>query len=375
MSKLFENIMSFLRKISYTSSFLTKEELESILNCMSEGLIIYNMNLDPVFINPSLAQMLIPRNPAATGRLIVNPDDKILFERCVNIAKIKEIQEALKKEPALPRSDIIELKNPKQILKRYSSPLYDKKEIQSGHVIIYHDITTEAENEHLRTEFIATASHELRTPVTTIKVLLESLIEGAKDEPELKDEFLTDLTTEVERLEQLVNNLLDITRYEAGEEKLNPAKLKLTKVIKDAFNTIIPLAKQRNINVIADFRKLTSFGMILADKLRLHQILVNLLTNSVKFTPAGGEVRVDVQKKQGLIEFKVSDTGIGIPQDALPHIFDKFFRIGNGRDSSLRGSGLGLTIVKHAVSIHGGEIYIQSRPGQTTVTFTIPEGK
>lgn len=378
MSKILKNVVMsipFLKRTSSFDSILTKDELESILNCMSEGLIIYNMNLETIFINPVLAQMLIPSNPTATARLIANSDDRVLFERCVNIEKMKEIHDALKKEPSLPRSDIIELKNPKQILKRYSSPLYNKREMQTGHVIIYHDITTEAENERLHTEFIATASHELRTPVTTIKVLLESLMEGAKDEPELKEEFLNDLTGEVDRLQQLVNNLLDIARYEAGQERLNLGKLDLVKVVKDAFNTVIPVAKQRNINVIADFVKIESYGSIIADKLRLHQILVNLLTNSIKFTPLGGKISVNIKKKQELTEFSVSDTGIGIPQDALPHIFDKFFRVEKSGSQILRGSGLGLTIVKHAVMRHGGDIHIRSRTGQTVVTFTIPELK
>ena len=356
------------------SSVLTKEEIGSILNCMSEGLIVYNMDLETIFMNPALAQMLIPSNPVATGRLISNPDDKILFERSTNSSKMKEIQRAMQEEPAFPRSDIIELQHPKQVLKRYSSPLYNMAGKQIGHVIIYHDITTEVENERLRSEFIATASHELRTPVTSIKVLLESLIQGAKDSPELKDEFLKDIEIEIERLHQLVNNLLDLSRYEAGRESLTIVKMNLIKVVNDAYNTVYPLASQRNVRLDVNWDDIEDIKNIIADKLRIHQILVNLLTNAIKFTPSGGNVSINVQKKDGFTEFKIADTGIGIPEEAQKHIFDKFFKV-ERPEVQIRGSGLGLTIVKHAVKLHKGSIHIESRPGNTIITFTIPDLK
>lgn len=346
-------------------------ELQAVTNSISEGLIIYSMDLEVVLINPALAQMLMPANPKGTGRLILNPDDSMFLERCTDPELFKKIQRALIEEPTVPRSDILELKSPKQVLKRYSSPLYDKKRNQIGHVIIYHDITVETEIEELRTDFISNASHELRTPVTSIKVLLESLMSGAKDEPELLNEFLNDLSLEVDRLHQLVNDLLDIAKMESDKNSIHPSDFDVNGLIVESLSTIQPLAKSREIRL--NYLEVNDSMVIHADRRKLRQVIVNLVTNGVKFTPAKGEVIISVRKIDSDYEFKVQDTGIGIPQEDLPHIFDKFYRVNKERSRVVGGSGLGLTIVKQIIQIHKGNIHVDSNSNGTTFTFRIPQ--
>lgn len=354
-----------------TKNDISRVDLEAVTNSMSEGLIIYSLDLEVVLINPSLAQMLMPANPMGTGRLILNPDDSLFFERCIYPEVLKKIQRALIEEPTVPRSDILELKQPKQVLKRYSSPLYDKKRHQIGHVIIYHDITAETEVEELRTDFISNASHELRTPVTSIKVLLESLMSGAKDEPDLLNEFLNDLSTEVDRLHQLVNDLLDIAKLEADRNSIQVSEFEINGLIHESLTTIQPLAKSRDIKLISpDFKKSL---VIKADRRKLRQIIVNLVTNGVKFTPAHGQVEILVNKIDSDYEFKVKDTGIGIPLEDQAHVFDKFYRVNKERSRIVGGSGLGLTIVKQIVEAHKGNIHVESEPGNTIFTFRIPQ--
>ncbi|MBT9544622.1 MAG: hypothetical protein IV090_04485 [Candidatus Sericytochromatia bacterium] len=353
---------------------LEKNELESIIHCMNDGLIIYDLELNVILLNPALAEMLIPSNPVATGRLIQNPDDKLLFERTVEPNKMKTIHKAMTEEPALPRCDVIELKSPAQFLKRYSSPLYNRFHEQIGHVIIYHNITQEVQLEKIRSEFITNASHELRTPVASIKLLLESLMVGAKDEPKIRDEFLNSLLREADRMHILVNDLLDLSRLESAHEKLRVAEIDLPKVVHDAIQTVTPLAQKKGIvireNIEADLR------LMYADQLRLSQVLVNLVNNAVKFTPNGGEIRVISRRlNEKSVEFKVQDTGIGIPEDDIPYIFDRFYRVEQNRQrrQNSGGSGLGLTITKQVVEMHGGKIYCSSSPKGTTFTFTIPQ--
>jgi two-component system phosphate regulon sensor histidine kinase PhoR len=353
-----------------TKNDTSRIDLQSVINSISEGLIIYSMDLEVIMINPALAQMLLPANPKGTGRLILNPDDRLFFERCNDIKLMEKIQRALIEEPSIPRSDILELKNPKQVLKRYSSPLYDKENNQIGHIIIYHDITKDTEIEELRKDFISNASHELRTPVTSIKLLLESLLSGAKDEPELRDEFLNDLSNEVDRLHQLVNDLLDIAKLESGKKEIYRTNIELDYFLKEVFSTITPIARSKNINLIIPD---TSNLKINADKNKLRQVLVNLLNNAVKFTPSDGIVKLEVKKLEGAYEFRVIDTGIGIPQEDQKHIFDKFYRVNKERSRIIGGSGLGLTIVKEIVSAHGGSIHVESKPGNTIFTFRIPQ--
>lgn len=352
---------------------LEKNELESIIHCMNDGLIIYDKNLSVILLNPALAEMLIPSNPAATGRLIQNPDDKLLFERCVDLDQMKAIHKAMTEEPLLPRCDVIELKHPAQFLKRYSAPLNNRFHQQIGHVIIYHDITKEVQSEKVRSEFITNASHELRTPVTSIKLLLETLDGGAKDDEKARTEFIRNLLREADRLHVLVNDLLDLSRLETAHEKLAWAEVDVRKSVHDSIQTVLPLAQKKGIEIKENVED--HLLKIFADQLRLGQVLVNLVNNAVKFTPSGGEVRVIVRRLGESIEFKVQDTGIGIPQEDLPYIFDRFYRVehNRARRHNSGGSGLGLTISKQVVEMHGGKILAASSPKGTTFTFTIPQ--
>lgn len=352
---------------------LEKNELESIIHCMNDGLIIYDMDLNVVLLNPALAEMMIPSNPAATGRLIQNPDDKLLFERCVDLKQLKRVHTAMTDEPNKARSDVLELKNPAQYLKRYASPLYNRFHEQIGHVIIYHNITQEVQSEKVRSEFITNASHELRTPVTSMKLLLEALESGAKDEPKFRDEFLRNLLREADRLHVLVNDLLDLSRLETANERLAWSEIDVRKVVHDSLLTVLPLAQKKGIELKENIEE--DLDRIWADQLRLGQVLVNLVNNAVKFTSSEGEVRIIARRLGESIEFKIQDTGIGIPQEDLPYIFDRFYRVEQNRQrrNNSGGSGLGLTITKQVVEMHGGKIQVTSSPKGTTFTFTIPQ--
>lgn len=352
---------------------LEKHELESVIYCMNDGLIIYDKDLNVVLLNPALAEMLIPSNPAATGRLIQNPDDKLLFERCVDLDQMKAIHTAMLEEPLLPRCDVIELKHPAQFLKRYSAPLYDSLHQQIGHVIIYHDISKEVQSEKVRSEFITNASHELRTPVTSIKLLLETLDGGAKDDDKVRNEFIRNLLREADRLHALVNDLLDLSRLETAHEKLKWSEIDIRKVVHDSIQTVLPLAQKKGVEIKENIEE--HLQKMQADQLRLGQVLVNLVNNAVKFTPSGGEVRVIVRNLPDSIEFKVQDTGIGIPQEDLPYIFDRFYRVehNRARRHNSGGSGLGLTISKQVVEMHGGKITATSSGKGTIFTFTISQ--
>jgi two-component system phosphate regulon sensor histidine kinase PhoR len=349
---------------------LGKTELMAVINSMSEGLIIYDRQMHVMLLNPALAQLLIPHNPAATGRLVANPHDRIFFERAVDKETVTAVWKAMQEAPELPRTDIIELQHPEQVLKRYCAPLLDETGERIGHVVLLHDVSTEAAAERVRREFIADASHELRTPVTSIKVLLESLVDGAKDDPELVTTFCEDLLVEAERLHQLVNHLLDLSRYEAGEETLRLTRVEPFRLSESVLATVGPLARQRGIMLVNEVGSETP--PIWADHVRLTQVLMNLLTNAVKFTPAEGNVFLRLSWSKDGAEWQVQDTGIGIPTNDLPYVFDRFYRVNRDRARAQGGSGLGLTIVKRAIEAHGGRIWVDSDGGGTTFTFILP---
>lgn len=354
------------RTLDVESLILEKDELENVINSMTEGLVIVDLDFRPVFVNPALQAMAQATDPGTASL-----DPWVRFRgRWAQPDQYHVIEDAMRANPESPRTDIVELVNPRQYLKRYSSPLYNRDRKQIGHLLLYHDMTAEVEADRLKSEFISNASHELRTPVASLKVLVESLLDGAQDDPDLRQSFLMDVHRELERLHALVNDLLDVAALESGRSRLRVQALDARKVIEEAVATVIPQAKQREVALELS---IPSRIAVHADQVRLRQILVNLLANAVKFTPTGGYVRLVAEEAEEGAVFRVADTGIGIPASDLPHIFDRFFRVTRGRSRLQGGSGLGLTIVKQAIDAHDGRITVESTEGEgTTFEFVLP---
>lgn len=350
--------------------------LLGVLNSLTEGVAILDRDLKIVLINTSLRSManidsLPADGPKSAATLGLEAYREAFNIRCFVPEQLAVIEDAMRKAPDSPRTDILQLEHPQQFIKRYGAPLYDDQNQQNGFWVSYQDITHEVVMDRLRLEFIANASHELRTPVTSVKVLLENLMDGAKDDPEVRDEFIADAAREIDRMHDLVNHLLDLAALESGRNQLELGQVDVGQVIGEAVSTVVPQAKQRDVVLSSD---LPEGGLLLeADKARLRQVLVNLVANAVKFTPAGGTVQVKLWQDGDLAHFSVRDSGIGIPAQDLPHIFDRFFRVTRGRSRLQGGSGLGLTIVKQVIDAHHGQIDVQSTEGEgTTFNFSLP---
>jgi signal transduction histidine kinase len=224
----------------------------------------------------------------------------------------------------------------------------------------------------VRTEFVANVSHELRTPLTAIQGYLETLLSGALEEPENARRFLEIVLRHSERLGRLLNDLTDLSNIELGKVALRREPVRLDEVVASVAEMIAPRATRSRVTVAADTP--ADLPMVMADRDRLVQILINLVDNAVKYTPEGGAVRVTAgTARDAMIEVVIADTGIGIPAADLPRITERFYRVDKARSRELGGTGLGLAIVKHLVLAHGGELRIESREGQgTTVRFTLP---
>ena len=355
----------------------SRADIVDVLNSLSEGVMILDMALKPAYVNTALRQMASAEQTADGTGLLHDGHERYrhaFHARTFVPDQLALVEEEMAKHPDRPRTDIIQLDSPRQFLRRYSAPLYGDGHVQTGWLVSFQDISHEVEQDRLRQDFIANASHELRTPVTSVKVLLENLVDGAKDDPLVADEFLNDAMNEIDRMHDLVNDLLDVAALEAGRNKLTFTGVEVSKIVAEAVTTVAPQAKQREVKLESD---LPGGEITLeADRSRLRQVLVNLVANAVKFTPAGGEVRVKAWTENGHVRFCISDTGIGIPAKDLPHIFDRFFRVTRGRSRLQGGSGLGLTIVKQAIDAHRGEINVESTEGQgTTIYITLPSSQ
>ena len=227
------------------------------------------------------------------------------------------------------------------------------------------------QTELLRRQLIGDVAHELRTPLTTIKGYMEGLIEGVLPSNE---ETFHQLWREVDRLQRLVNDLQELSQVEAGAYKLKLKPVGLIDLISAVARRLDPQFEEKGVSLDMDFPP--KLAMVRVDEDRINQVLVNLMGNALQYTPSGGKVSVKVQQRDEEVQVTVSDTGIGIPGEHLPHIFARFYRVDKSRVRPGGGSGIGLTIAKHLVEAHRGRIWAESRGAGkgSTFVFTLPVG-
>ena len=232
--------------------------------------------------------------------------------------------------------------------------------------------------------FVANAAHELRTPLTTIRLRADALAEGAKDDPAVATQFLTDISNETERLSRLVDELLDLSRIETGLIPSQRESLSVAQVATGVVDDLMPRSIQMGVSLRVEGLDAPAVS---ANPDQIRQVFINLLGNAIKFTPRGGSVSVQVQpvrqsqssarlESGSWLVTRVSDTGVGIPAEDLPHIFDRFYRSDKARTRDTGGAGLGLAIVKSVVDQHGGRIWAESEPNRgTVISFALPMPK
>jgi two-component system phosphate regulon sensor histidine kinase PhoR len=247
-----------------------------------------------------------------------------------------------------------------------------KREV-AGVVTILHDLTRERELAQMKTDFVSKASHELRTPLSSIRAYVEMLVDGEATDEESRREFYRIIHNETDRLGRLIDNMLNISRIEAGIVQIERENVDVKALIERAVNTIEPQARDKGISVNTKVAAVDLSAEGDADM--IYQVFLNLMSNAVKYTPEGGRLTVsaDSDNLTRSVVASVSDTGLGIPPDALPRLFEKFFRIENYKRVA-KGTGLGLSLCKHIVeTVHHGQIGVESELGMgSKFWFTIP---
>src|SRR5688572_4429199 len=249
-------------------------------------------------------------------------------------------------------------------LKITLSCVQDQNNDAAGVVAVLHDMTKEKEVAEMKNDFVSSVSHELRTPLASIKAYVEMLIDGEADDEKTKREFYEVIQNEANRLGRLIDNILNISRIESGLVKVDRKPLSLTVVVKDALEVISPQAAQKNITLVE--RLTPVFYQTSGDRDMLYQAVLNVLSNAVKYTPGGGEIRVEttVDEARRKVVTRVTDTGVGIPAQDLPFVFDKFYRA-ESNNRVAPGTGLGLSLVKHIVEVvHHGRMFAESQVGK-----------
>ena len=221
----------------------------------------------------------------------------------------------------------------------------------------------------MRQELVGNISHDLRTPLAGIKIMVETLHDGAINDKNAAIDFLTRIENEVDRLTQMVSELTELSRIEAGSAELKKEPVNLNELINEAIIQLKPLANKQNVTLNTMLSN--NLPTVNVDRDRISQTITNLIHNAIKFNRTGGSVTITTASDDKTVTVKVIDTGIGIPRADLPHVFERFYKADKSRTN--RGSGLGLAIAKHTIEAHGGTIWAQSEEGKgSTFSFTIP---
>jgi two-component system phosphate regulon sensor histidine kinase PhoR len=346
-----------------------KDYLQTILKGMMEGVLVVDGRGRILMVNDALRNLLSLSSDVA---------DKMPLE----VIRNAELEGAIRKALRDGESIALELNLDKSGGKIVevnvvgispSSKGMDKDgEGIRGAIVVFHDITRLKGLEKIRQDFVANVSHELRTPLTTIKGYVETLLEGALKE-EVASQFVQVIKRHTDRLTKIVEDLLMLSKIESKEFQLKMEVISLRDLIDDVIDFVKEPAEKKKISISQS--AIPPSLAVEADRNYLEQISINLLDNAIKYTPEGGRITISViEKDQREVLVSVQDTGIGIPKEDLPRIFERFYRVDKGRSQELGGTGLGLSIVKHLVQAHGGKVWVDSQPGKgSTFYFTLPK--
>jgi two-component system phosphate regulon sensor histidine kinase PhoR len=241
-----------------------------------------------------------------------------------------------------------------------------------GAILVFHDLTRLKQLERTREEFVANVSHELRTPLSLIKGYAETLLDGARNDPEVTERFLKIIERNTQRLDLLIQDLLAISAFESGRIKLNLQPVNVHQLAEKVLGDLKTRAGTKNVKLVNCVPDLT----VTADENRLEQVLANLVDNAIKYGREQGVVSIGGQKTDvDQIEIFVQDDGPGIPPESLDRVFERFYRVDKARSREQGGTGLGLSIVKHIVQNHGGKVWVKSELGKgAAFFFTLPKG-
>lgn len=341
-----------------------------ILDSMTSGILLVDLENRILFLNSALAQRLRVDRESCLGQ---SPETLFRSDFAVTPARERPLYRTRTQRSAQSRE--VRWIEGKRIvhLREDSSPVVDASGNSIGRLFAYHDLSWEKTVDQMKSEFISIASHELRTPMTSIKGSVDLILGGRFGEvsPDAR-ELLDVAKSACDRMIRLINDILDLSKIEAGQIKLNLSLISLNDAVERSMRTLEPLALQKGIRL--RLHRASDIPPVLADRDRVEQIVTNLLSNAIKFSPEEGEVRLELSSAGEWAYCSVSDQGRGIREEDQDRIFGKFQQVGTNHRE--KGTGLGLAITHALVSEHRGKIWIESSLGKgARFVFTLPTAR
>jgi len=332
---------------------------EAILTSMVEGVLAVDKDLRVTFCNNSFARTVGARIPVNPGMQLVElVRDPTLIEIMMDVLATGERVERRLTLAAADQHSFEVLAGP---MAGPSTP---------GALAILHDVTELERLERVRKDFVANVSHELRTPLAAIRGYAETLLDGALEDHQNNRRFVEIIEAQATRLTNIASDLLTISELESNNAATAPKPISIRAALGSAMRTVESVARVRGVRLLCD--KVDGV-QVLGNELQFEQVFVNLLDNAVKFNRPNGEVRVEAQATEDTAQIIISDTGIGIPSEDLPRVFERFYRVDKARSREMGGTGLGLSIVKHVIEQMGGTVVVTSQVGQgSRFTLTVP---
>lgn len=335
-----------------------QQRLTGVLTNMVSGVMLINPEGRIVLVNPAMEKIIGTNKEQLTGKLHIEAGKSFELSQLID-RSLKEV---------ISIHDEVHMYFPSErILDAHLAPYVGVNGEIKGIITVLHDITAIRRLEKMRSEFVANVSHELKTPITSLKGFAETLLDGAMYDPETTKSFLTIIYEESERLHRLITDILHLSKIEQHQLPFHPEPLNIIDVVYETVDTIQEELNKKQLTIKLPEKRPV---IIEAEKDRLQQIILNLVANAVTYTPEKGSIIIDIKDHEETVHLIVKDTGIGIAKEELPRIFERFYRVDKARSRNSGGTGLGLAIVKHLVESHHGTIGVESEEGKGT-QFTI----
>ena len=333
-----------------------RNKLNTLFMYMAEGMVAFGKNGRILHMNPAAQRMLgLEFDPEMTytqvfPNLNIEENDLGQDGRCIEIDYAAN----------------------KRILKIFLTMFGRAEDENGGIMAVMHDITEQTKLDSSRREFVANVSHELRTPLTNVKGYTETLLDaGDEIDPQSRRNFLQVIYNESDRMTHIVKDLLTLSQLDYGRMELRLAELPVKMIVANIASAMMIEAKNQGLTLETTFQD--PLPNILADQARMEQVIANVISNAVKYNRPGGRVEISAQAEGQMVAIRVKDTGIGIPQEDIPRLFERFYRVDKARSRERGGTGLGLAIAKEIVEQHNGTIQVESQLDQgTTITIRIP---